>query len=327
MTWFEKYSKYKKKYIFLIRQNKIGGGNQEINTGIIDEKNRNIQSGGNMPKSICAPGVKYDNINKTCMCINDYKELAKKKSVKNVEYMDFSELIKKLEKVYESTKCGKEDQSCWFDTDHVSASVKKLKHLHKERQFEWLNSRDIDKAMIQYENKYKNFKFLGTHPMDFQDIYKEFKYFKLADYIQKYDKLGMILNLDKSHQPGSHWVGYFIDVNKKELSYFDSFAQVHRPTPPEVINFTNKIINENKYNSKFTFKENNYKYQSANTECGMFSILWILEKIKGLELPRFASDNIVNKTRNKDTIIAPQIFRNPSRAGRTNALEEYWPKS
>ena len=39
----------------------------------------------------------------------------------------------------------------------------------EKNPYAWLNSDDIIKVMNQYEKKYKNFKFIGPSPIDFQD--------------------------------------------------------------------------------------------------------------------------------------------------------------
>ena len=39
-----------------------------------------------------------------------------------------------------------------------------------EGKFEWLNTLNIDDVMKQYEKKYSDFEFLGTVPMDFDDL-------------------------------------------------------------------------------------------------------------------------------------------------------------
>ena len=37
------------------------------------------------------------------------------------------------------------------------------------------------------------------------------------------NKIGVIFNLDKHDQSGSHWVAMFIDLENKFFFYFDSF--------------------------------------------------------------------------------------------------------
>ncbi|EGG14909.1 hypothetical protein DFA_10782 [Cavenderia fasciculata] len=39
-------------------------------------------------------------------------------------------------------------------------------------------------------------------------------------------KLSFIMNLDKSTEPGSHWVACYIDtIGSKSLEYYDSFGE------------------------------------------------------------------------------------------------------
>ena len=111
---------------------------------------------------------------------------------------------------------------------------------------EWLNTNDINYVMSQYEILYKNFKYMGTYPMDFQEKINGICVGNsLCDisFIKNYNlkRFAMILNLDYSNQSGSHWVALYCDLRKKKnygMFYYDSTA--FRYTK-EVKSFYNKI--------------------------------------------------------------------------------------
>lgn len=43
------------------------------------------------------------------------------------------------------------------------------------------------------------------------------------------DKVGVVLNLDPSNKPGSHWVALYIDSKgDKSVEYYDSFGNDHQ---------------------------------------------------------------------------------------------------
>ncbi len=79
-------------------------------------------------------------------------------------------------------------------------------------------------TMIKLKMLWKNYKqkgFKGVYAID------------EIDKIPVSNKMGVILNLDKSNQPGSHWVALYIDADKdKSVEYYDSFAE----DPPKSLN-------------------------------------------------------------------------------------------
>ena len=69
-----------------------------------------------------------------------------------------------------------DDQICWLKQDFI----KEMNDLDAQEQtfrpegpqghFTWLNTTNIDQIMSQYEEKYKDFKFFGAIPIDFDEI-------------------------------------------------------------------------------------------------------------------------------------------------------------
>jgi hypothetical protein len=91
----------------------------------------------------------------------------------------------------------------------------------------WLSSEDIENVMRQYERKYTCFAFLGPSPVDYctkdrgrngAAVCNNLCNFQLENFEKAgKTKIGVIFNLDKSHQPGSHWVSMFINFNRRTL--------------------------------------------------------------------------------------------------------------
>lgn len=52
-----------------------------------------------------------------------------------------------------------------------------------------------------------------------------------------------IVNLNRSFQPGSHWVAYFVNKDKKQILYFDSYGNL-RP-PKEIVKYLGSNIQYN----------------------------------------------------------------------------------
>ena len=89
------------------------------------------------------------------------------------------------------------------------------------------------------------------------------------------EKIGMIFNLDKHYQKGSHWVSMFLDIPNRRLFYFDSAG---KKQPPEIKALCEKIKKQaTKLNIDITFDSNeNIEHQIGNTECGMYCLYFII---------------------------------------------------
>lgn len=183
----------------------------------------------------------------------------------------------------------------------------------KKKKFSWddgsigrfqpLSTFHINKVMARYE-KNQNFKFLGAIPIDFND-FEEFgirnlDYGKLLT-IDKF-KLGFVFNFDKNYQPGSHWVALYSDLTNGEIYFFDS----HGLKPKSrILMLMRKISNFCKIelgNKKINMNYNKIKHQSANIECGIYSIHFLVRMLEGESFNDISrnriSDRNINKYRN-----------------------------
>ena len=111
-------------------------------------------------------------------------------------------------------------------------------------------------------------------------------------YDKKVRKIGVIFNLDKHTQGGSHWIGMFMDIDKKIIGYWDSYGY----TPPkEVTALMNelKLQAKNDLNINCKIKINKKRHQYKNSECGVYSMNFIVEQLKGKSF-NTVCNNIVN---------------------------------
>ena len=168
-------------------------------------------------------------------------------------------------------------------------------------KFDWLSTVDINQVLKQYEEKYPDFLFLGAVPIDFDDL--DYLPFKKLD-IQKLKKdgikrIGVIFNLDEHYKSGSHWVSLFSDLEKAQLYFSDSYSG-----PPEkrISAFMKRIIETiEKEGKKCDVRHNKTRHQRGNSECGVYSINFILRLLKGKTFDHITrkrlSDDKVNKCR------------------------------
>jgi hypothetical protein len=174
-------------------------------------------------------------------------------------------------------------------------------------KYDWLSTTDIDKVVEQYQQKHKDFLFLGAVPADFEDLpilgVKDLDFDELKK--NNKNKIGMVINLDEHNKSGSHWVALYTDLNKGQIYYFDSFAKKPSKRTRKFINKIVKYLYKNKYNKdikindiiqplknkttskivndvqKFDIKYNTIQHQFNNSECGVYSINFVVRLVGG----------------------------------------------
>ena len=175
-----------------------------------------------------------------------------------------------------------------------------------------VNTYDILELMSQYQFEFPEFMFLGVYPIDFASkdsmgncIIDEMCSINLQKLRKKnIDSFGVVFNLDKHDEPGSHWVACYCGFNPHKKNYgryfYDSYADGY---PNEIKNFMYKIKDNLKdEKKKFIIKDNKKRHQFGHSECGMFSINFLIQLIKGNSINKVynmdINDDEVNKLRN-----------------------------
>ena len=216
-------------------------------------------------------------------------------------------IVKQLKKRLDS-KC--DSQLCWAK----QSFMKNLARINKEEiekytfrpiapegKFEWLNTLNIDDVMKQYEKKYSDFEFLGTVPMDFDDLpvlgIKDHDFNKSIK--NGKTKIGIVFNLDEHKKAGSHWVSMFADLKKGQVYYFDSYG-----TRPEqrVRTLLDRIKNFCKTGlgiSRVIVDHNRIRHQFKNSECGVYSINFIVRMLKGKTFEEICESRVPDEKINK----------------------------
>ena len=103
--------------------------------------------------------------------------------------------------------------------------------------------------------------------------------------------MGIIFNLDKHNKDGSHWVAMFVNIKKKKIYYFDSYGE---NIPGRINKFANKIkAQANSLNlGKFELLVNKKRHQYSNSECGMYSLYFIIQMLKTNNFNKFQKTKI-----------------------------------
>lgn len=204
-----------------------------------------------------------------------------------------------------------QDQVCWLNLPFVDYLDQNLQEKFKTKTFrpqgpsgknDWLSTTDINLVMRQYEDKYDDFRYLGTVPLDFQEVYQEFAEFNFNELIQSNKtKIGMVVNLDNHNESGSHWVAVYSDLKTGEIYFFDSYGT--KPDTP-ITQFMIRIREFCKsQNVQTKVKYNKTRHQYKNSECGVYSINMILKMLKGKTFDEHNSkkikDDRINRCRYK----------------------------
>lgn len=194
------------------------------------------------------------------------------------------------------THCEKED--CWIEEIKDPRIRNQLDRIlfapdspaeWKRNNIAWLSNYDIRDVLRQYEIAYPEFALLGPTPINYDTVLDDGKCvwqdlcrLSLKDLLaRKKTKLGTVFNLDKHDQPGSHWVSLFVDNDEHKIIYYDSAVN---DCPKEVDRLIDEICKQGSELDvpiHYDVIKNTYKHQTTNTECGMFSIFFIVTMITG----------------------------------------------
>ena len=288
----------------------------------------------------CAPSKTYTG--RSCLTLESLKLIIesynkKSKECDKIKISDNKEeMVKELEKKL-SNKC--DNQACWLRLDIVQQLedevIKEdiIKNTFRpegpKKKYEWLSTSDINDVVTQYQEKHQDFLFLGALPADFDEL--EVLGISSLDFSEleqeKKHKIGIVINLDVHTQGGSHWVALYTDLKKGQIYYFDSFAKKPYIRTKKFINRIVKYIYKKKYNKEFNInafikkitsngettylnklkdfdiRYNTVQHQFNNSECGVYSINFIVRLVGGESFDEITQnitkDNEMNKCRTK----------------------------
>lgn len=204
-------------------------------------------------------------------------------------------------------KCS--TQKCWTQQNFINnmrsiAQTELKKFTFRPNgpagKFKWLSTVNILEVMSQYENQYPEFKYLGTVPLDFESLdHTGLRDIDFSNLVRNNKtKLGMVINLDPSYEPGSHWVGLYSDLNNGYIYFFDSYGI---PPEKEIRSFMRKIANfvETKMNIQPIVDSNKIRHQYKKSECGVYSINFIDRMLKGETFEQICQSRIPDEDINK----------------------------
>lgn len=276
-------------------------------------------------KRYCAP--KNDKNDYSCFSKSSLINIIKEWNNKNNNKIKFSEknsskiLWNKINDKL-SKKCHSE--WCWVQEDFIkNMNNKEIKETFRpktpipwyENKKDWLSTIDIEKVMKQYEKVYDDFVFIGPTPIDFDYkfsmnscVMDELCNINVMDNIKNNKKkIGIVFNLDKHYDSGSHWVAMFVDLYKNHIYYFDSYGFDPEEEIDVLIKRIMKQAKENKLPMKY--EKNDIRHQYNNSECGVYCMDFIVRLLKGESFKSIKSNKIKDETMN----LRRDIFYTPSK--------------
>jgi hypothetical protein len=271
----------------------------------------------------------------TCYSLTSLKKIAKAMNEQRKNEKGYVAIkVDKLSK-YELWKAIQErlkpfcndDEECWRRQEFI----RKLKdidiqaftfkpHMPKEwkkNKNTWLSNYDIDLVLKQYERIYSDFKTYNASasdcPVEVTCVLSNLDPFKLR--AEGRTKIGIVFNLDKTGESGSHWVAVYIDLKiakdpltaedlnmfKKmkdpvEINYYDSYGD-----PPVdgikmfIVRLGEKFLLKGE---KVKISYNDKRHQYGNSECGIYSMNFILERLHGTPMKKISKSKILDKDMN-----------------------------
>jgi hypothetical protein len=264
------------------------------NNTIRRDRNRNTRKNGGGSDEVninkCKPGLK-GFIGNTCFTKDIVEQIKYHYNINATRKITVKKPNKILEHIKNDTKCN--DEQCWMKVlpKHLQDNI--VNYLYRpiypkkwnKNKNEWLSNFDMLAVIEQYEEVYTQFKFIGPTFIDFDTKLYNYKCvendlcnFNINTYLKnKQTKIGIIFNLDKHYENGSHWVSLFVDLEHNFIFYFNSTGE---ETPPEIDALINRIIKQsNEKGIKMDYKFNALEHQLEDTECGMYSLFFIISML------------------------------------------------
>ena len=275
---------------------------------MVDSNSNTFSHSNTSECSTCAPGCTYSD--GSCLSDESVRKIADSYNTDtdvSDEQIDTSlpkkNIVQRLENKLGKTHKKWLLQNCVKRLNDSTINNYTFKPKRPEGKYKWLSTPDISKVLKQYEKVYKDFEFYGPVPVDFATIVTDLNDLDLKDAYNNKNKskFGIIYNLDEHYKSGSHWVSSYLDLNKNEFSYFDSYAT---NPPKRIFSFMKKVKEYCKkiFNKNIELKINKKRFQYANSECGVYSIFYILEHLQGKSFEQITNRPVNDETVNQNRL-------------------------
>ena len=250
-------------------------------------------------KKSCAPAraAKFDGI--SCYNLTDLQKLARAFNKKNKNKIPINKDKKALWKNIKdrmNSKCNTE--SCWLDVIMKKDNNDIFRPRIPKGKYEFLTTDDITFVLKQYQALDPTFRSMGAMPIDFNKVIPAMKSFKFGNK----QKWGFVFNTHPHNKGGEHWIGMYMHIFKSKsdsqkpsygtIDYFDSYGKT--PPPPQVQALIKRLIKQGAEKGiKFSTNYNKIRHQRKGSECGVYAINFIVNRLAGVPFAK-VSTHIIN---------------------------------
>ena len=229
-----------------------------------------------------------------------------------------------VEKAKEATGCDSE--ICIIKNNKLAAFIDQPSNIIKSRfkpegpaqTTAWLNNDNIDHALAQWSRMYPDFLHIPFQMVDFDEQETRLAQTDLCDaYDKNKRRAGCVINTDKSTGSGIHWFCIFCNLtgDKWTLEYFDSAGDYPKKSVHTWLNSQRMKLAEKFPEKRIEVVDvtRNNQLQKSTTECGVFSLWYILSRLNNIPYTYFAqplaiTDDMMYKFRKF-------LFRSDSKTG------------
>lgn len=258
----------------------------------------------------CAPD-RAKSFDGTCYSLEALKKIAKAYNRTHQQKIKISDDKKALWLDIKS-KIGSKCQSewCWIEQEFSENLESRIlngtfKPTIPNGKYEWLSNDDIDFVLKQYENFDQRFHYYDAIPIDYKN-----RVSLKRDIERGKTKWGFVFNTGKSSSKGEHWVGLYMEIFEINglrfgtIDYFDSYGI---PPPKEIRQFIQYLLKQaQKQGYNTALNVNRYRHQFKNSECGVYVIHFIVNRLLGIPFTEVTRNVIHDEKMNQ---FRKQYFR------------------
>ena len=275
-----------------------------------------------LPGGICSPPQELHKMKEFIL------SKKKEKEEDTISLSSLNEPVKIVEKVKKVLHCTTE--SCIYEAPEFRSFIGETKAQHiLEEHFlpvgprnntNLLSNHNIEAVLNQFTKEFPDFVHIPFQMLDFLETKTELVYLDLLFYLkQGYRRFGCVFNTDVSTGKGKHWFCLFLDFSKLSkqdvenclhrsiptllrctprctIEYFNSSGN---PARPQVeywcINKEKELRRQLKGINSWIIKATDLRHQWSHTECGVYSLFYIWQRLQGRSYIEFAENWITDE--------------------------------
>lgn len=166
-----------------------------------------------------------------------------------------------------------------------------------------LSNYNIDDILKQYSLWFNDFTYLNFNMRNYADYSFRDGYIennpdtlatvKVSDWYPAKKKLGCVINTDTYQGPGKHWMALFVDttVTPCSVEFFNSSGNAPLLEYQRWLEKTKLQLEDLKLPAK-TYAVSKIQHQDSRSECGVYSLLYIYARLKGIPVEVFQNKKI-----------------------------------